>query len=293
VPVMRNEIFSRQTVELVEDTIEKLKNYKTQAVPREINLFYMKDGLRERIVYNSNNEVYEVLNTHLYFDEEAIKQELKSHPECFSPNVILRPLYQEMVLPNLAYIGGGGEIAYWLELKKAFENYKINFPILIVRNSLMWIDANTARKIDNIGLDIEELFEQEDQLLKNYVKENTEADLNLDHEKDEVAALFEKIRSRAIAIDPTLEQMVNGEMQKTINAVERIEAKIFKAEKKNYDISLNQIKSVKAKLFPEGILQERKDNFIPFYLKYGESFFEILLNELQPVERQFVIIKED
>src|SRR5690606_24662388 len=97
------------------------------------NLFYLGDGnIRERIV--CENETYYVLNSSYKFTQEEIMDELNSFPEKFSPNVLLRPLYQETVLPNLAYIGGSGEIAYWLQLKDYFESRKVLFPLLIVRN---------------------------------------------------------------------------------------------------------------------------------------------------------------
>ena len=112
---------------------------------------YLRDQIRNRII--QENDQYKVLDTDYVFTEKEILDELKTHPERFSPNVVLRPLYQELVLPNLAYIGGGGEIAYWLERKEQFEHFGINFPMLIRRNSVLWIDKNSQNKISGISID--------------------------------------------------------------------------------------------------------------------------------------------
>src|SRR5690606_35332588 len=127
--VIKDELINSQTSDLVNAEAEKLKKYyKVQVNAREINLFYAKENIRERIV--KINDKWKVLETDIEFDEKSLLKEIKTHPEHFSPNVLLRPLYQETILPNIAYIGGGAELAYWLELKKVFENYKIDFPVL-------------------------------------------------------------------------------------------------------------------------------------------------------------------
>ncbi|HYM94636.1 MAG TPA: bacillithiol biosynthesis cysteine-adding enzyme BshC, partial [Chitinophagaceae bacterium] len=125
IPVFEDDLVNQTASGIVERSVEKLQKagYKVQANPREINLFYLKDNIRERII--KQHSVFNVQHTTLKFTEEQIKKELRDHPDRFSPNVILRGVFQETILPNLMYIGGGGEIAYWLQLKELFENYKI------------------------------------------------------------------------------------------------------------------------------------------------------------------------
>jgi uncharacterized protein YllA (UPF0747 family) len=80
----------------------------------------------------------------------------------------MRPLYEEVILPNLCYIGGGGEIAYWLELKAYFDHSKITFPILLLRNSLLLVTQKQAKKADSLGLSFSDLFlKQTDLINKN------------------------------------------------------------------------------------------------------------------------------
>src|SRR6187399_2368675 len=95
---------------------------------------------------------------------------LTTNPEKFSPNVILRPLYQEVILPNLCYIGGGGEIAYWLELKSYFDSVKVTFPILLVRNSVLLATEKQAEKADKLELSWKDLFSKRANLANEKVK---------------------------------------------------------------------------------------------------------------------------
>ena len=143
----------------VSETIEQLKPYTIQVNPREINLFYIQDNLRERIVFENGN--YKINNTTLSFSESEILTELENNPKNFSPNVILRPLYQEVILPNLCYIGGGGEIAYWLELKSMFEVNNIAFPVLLVRNSVLIATEKQVSKLDKLQVNWNEIFQSE------------------------------------------------------------------------------------------------------------------------------------
>lgn len=290
--IVEEEIIKQSSFGLVNKTIEKLNDIglNAQASPREINFFYLKDQMRERIVFE--NGKYAVLNSDLSFTEKTIKEEIQNHPERFSPNVILRPLYQEIILPNLAYIGGGGEIAYWLERQEQFEHYGINFPMLIRRNSAMWIDKNSAKKMQKVGLDETSIFSETDSLLKDFVQSNSEAELSLEEEKKELTTLFEAILAKAKKIDPSLKKSVEGEKTKQLKAISNLEGKLLRAEKNNHDVSLNQIRGLKEKLFAGNGLQERKENFLGIYLKHGREFFDLLKENLNPLDKNFVVFVE-
>ncbi|MEO6630403.1 MAG: bacillithiol biosynthesis cysteine-adding enzyme BshC, partial [Mucilaginibacter sp.] len=131
-PIIEQDIVERNSFKNIEATNKQLHDLGVhiQVNPREINFFYLLDGLRERVTFE--NDVYKVLNTEISFTEAELKAEIAQYPERFSPNVVMRPLYQECILPNIAYIGGGAEVVYWLELKSNFEHYKVDFPILIL-----------------------------------------------------------------------------------------------------------------------------------------------------------------
>lgn len=290
IPLMKQELFERPSQAFVHKATEELEaaGFSGQAHAREINLFYLRDQIRERIVFENNQ--YQVLNTDYQFSEEELRAEVEKHPEHFSPNVVLRPLYQELILPNLAYIGGGGEIAYWLERKEQFAHFKLNFPMLIRRNSVLWLDGGTQKKMKKLGLGIEDLFIETEALLKRFIKQNTDSELSLAEEKEQQKQLFEAIKYKAQEIDPTLVKAVAAEQSKQLNILNQLEGRLMRAEKQKHEVALNQIRSLKEKLFPKNGLQERHDNFLGIYLQEGRNFFEVLLAHLNPLEEGFVVI---
>lgn len=288
---MRNELINRESIHSIEETSDYLiqLGYKKQVNPREINLFYLTDNLRERIVFQNGS--YEVLNTALKFSEEEILDELQKFPERFSPNVILRPLYQEVILPNLAYIGGGGELAYWFQLKKMFEKNNVVFPIVALRNSLMIIDKGTGKKMDKLGIAEKDVFLPTDDLIKNYIKKQSDVLLDLKKEENAMVGIYESIVEKAGKIDQSLQPMIKAELQKSLKSLKNIEGRLVKAEKQKEEVAINQIRSIKDKLFPNDSLQERKDNLLYLYMLMGEGFLEILFEALDPLENKFTVIK--
>lgn len=294
-PIMEQELLTPQSPALVAEKVDALEKlgYHEQAHARDINLFYLMDEFRARITYNESRDRYEVVDTDIKFSEDTLRAELHEHPERFSPNVILRPLFQETILPNLAYVGGGGELAYWMQYESLFEHYKVNFPMLVLRNSVMWLDKGAHKKRLQTELTLHDLFRDVDELIKEYVKEHAKDELSLAPQKRALRDLFAEVVDMAKAIDPTLEKPVKGEEQKTINSLEKLEAKLLRAEKNKFDTAVNQIRWIKNKLFPDGKLQERYDNIAMYWQKHGPECISILKEAIHPLEDQFVIIEED
>ncbi|MCX6199342.1 MAG: bacillithiol biosynthesis cysteine-adding enzyme BshC [Bacteroidetes bacterium] len=275
--VIKEEVLHSKAVDVLKENVAFLEtNYKAQAKPREINFFYLGENYRERIVYNSISQKFEVNNTSVSFSRDEIVSEIENHPARFSPNVIYRPLYQEMILPNLAFVGGAGELSYWLELKPLFDYYKVNYPMQVMRNSAAIINASVHKKLEKLNLKAEDFFEDLEQLINSYVKQNMNADSNLAGEKKKLEELFDSILKKAEASDVTLKQSATGEKQKVITALENLEAKMLKAEKRKQETAVNQIRSIHATLFPDGVLQERRENFIPYYT--NDFISEIISN---------------
>ncbi len=291
--IIETELFHQKSEQLVNETLTNFP-FEAQAKPRNINLFYLAQNSRERIVLNTDTNNFEILNTDIVLSPEQMLNELNQSPEKFSPNVILRPLFQQRVLPSLAYIGGGGEIAYWLQLKSLFEHFNVQFPMLLLRDSFMVIDSGTNKKLQKLQLSFEDLFTDEHQLINNFVKQNSQGETDISAEKLALVTIFGDLMKKAIAIDASLDKSVLAEKQAVLNTIAKLESKLLKAEKQKMEVQLNQIKGVLSKLFPGGGLQERYDNFIPFYLKYGDQLFDILLeNSTQPAVAFTTLVAED
>ncbi|WP_345954697.1 bacillithiol biosynthesis cysteine-adding enzyme BshC [Mucilaginibacter sp. PAMB04168] len=262
----------------------------TQVNPREINFFYLQDNLRERIV--QEGDIYHVLNTSIRFTQQELEQEIDTHPERFSPNVVMRPMYQEYILPNLAYIGGGAEIVYWLQLKANFDHYNIPFPILILRNSGLVIRKETTAKVRKMQLKPAQLFKDTDIIKNEWVKAHTQHELSLKDEWRELQCIFEKLKLRAHKIDPTLGPSTNAVQARLKHAIDNLERKLIKAEKRNHETHLRQIEAIKQDIFPKNSLQERSENFGLFYVKWGQVFIDELIRNFEPLEFKFTVLSE-
>ena len=287
--VIKADILENEANRLVEEQSAKLKEmgYKDQVYPREINFFYMKPGLRERIV--KEDGVFKALNTDIRFSKEELLQEIEEHPERFSPNVILRPLYQEWLLPNLAYVGGPAEVAYWLQLKGVFDYFETPFPILLPRNFALIINKASQHKLEKTGLEAVELFKDSHELKQQLVLANAEQEISLQEEQSELKVLFARIQEKAAAVDKSLEGFVGAEASKSQKSLDNIEKRVKKAEERKHETVLNQIDSLKEKLFPDNSLQERKESFLNFYIN-NPDFLQELGEQLQPFDFRFNIL---
>lgn len=290
-PLIKEELIHNHAHNLVQKTSSELGSlgYKLQVTPREINLFYLDKNVRERIVKDHD---YQVLNTDIKLSEKEILQLVEEAPEKFSPNVILRPLYQEMVLPNLAYVGGPAEMAYWLQLKPLFEHYKVSFPILMPRNFGLIINKNITKKIFKNNLSVKDLFLDLQSLKTKFIKENSENVIALDHEKDVLNQVFQSILHKGLAVDQSLEGMIGAESAKTLKGLENIEKKLRKAEEQKQETAIKQIENIKEKLFPGDGLQERKENILNFYIN-NPAILSFLMNNLEPFDFRFHVVIEN
>jgi bacillithiol biosynthesis cysteine-adding enzyme BshC len=293
IPVFQDDLLNNSSLGHVNNTVSRLEalGFANQAFVRPINLFYLLPGKRERI--EKQGDIYKVLNTEIQFQETEILSELENHPERFSPNVILRPLYQEIILPNLAYIGGGGELAYWMERKLQFEYYGIPYPMLIRRNSMQWIDKNAAAKLEKLGFKAVDIFKETETLIKEFVAKNSETELSFNEERIAFEGIFNQISEKVKLIDVSLEGNVAAQQAQLFNALEKLETRLFRSEKQKAETELNQIRKIQEKLCLPNGLQERKENFMGLYLKYGEELFNFLVNELNPLEREFLLVLEE
>jgi bacillithiol synthase len=287
--VIRQDVLVSANKGIVEQTNSSLEQlgYKTQIFCRDINFFYLTNGSRSRI--EKANGTYNILDSNLSFSESEIEKLITEEPDRFSPNVILRPLYQEMILPNLAYVGGPAEVIYWLQLKGVFDQFSVPFPILMPRNFGMIVDHEVGRKFAKTGLDFKEIFEEKNYLFNHWVLKHSPRNLTVGKERTELAKLFELLRERAESIDSTLSPFVGAEEKRSLNSLEKMERKFLRAEKRLHADKLRQIEAVKDALFPNGSLQERTDNFLNFYQR-DPQFIARLIESFDPFDFRFHIL---
>lgn len=287
--VFEDDLFHHTASRVVASTNAKLgEKYKVQANPREINVFYLKDDIRNRI--EKQGDGFFVVDTAISFTADEMKREIVEHPERFSPNVILRGLYQETILPNIAFIGGGGELAYWLELKELFHHYKVPYPVQVLRNSMLLVEKKWEEKIHGLGFSITDFFQTEQTLLDELVKRDSAAQVHLTNEIRDTRAFYDHLRKISGNIDKTLETHVNALEAKMLKQLKGLEKKLLRAEKRKFSDQSGQIRTIRAAIFPNGGLQERVENFMPWYARYGRDIIRKIYDNSLTIEQKFVII---
>ena len=273
---------------LVQNTIQKLslRKYPAQVNPRSINLFYLNHGKRLRITKPD-----ETTRQGVVWDTQ-LKSEMVEFPERFSPNVIMRPLYQQFLLPNLAYIGGPGELSYWLELRDMFEANKLTFPLLLPRNSMVWLDKRAAENWNGLGFNYEDLFKEVSVLEKEFTLINSSEQLDLSAETQVILAAMDAVTGKFSKVDPTLVNAVKAESERINQGLKGLEAKAIKATKAKLETKINQIGKVKNKVFPNGLAQERQDHLITYLAQYGFEFIENLKQTIDPLNFNVKVVEE-
>ncbi len=291
-PIMLKDVNDQFSFKAITRTTDKLvqQGGKSQIVPREINLFYISKGIRERLV--DTGSTIEIQGKGSFSKAEIVNWMQKS-PEEFSPNVSLRPLYQEIILPNLCYVGGAGEINYWLQLKGVFDAVNIPFPILQTRNSVLWIDKNSSDKMDKLDLTPIDLFKELHILNKEYLEKNASEEVDFSQLDAQMELLKKQLIDTTIMVDSSLEAFATAESVRMEKQLTQIKDRLYKTVKGKHDKNLKTIQQLKEKLFPENGLQERHTNF--FQLNPTGNYKAVLdeiVDNVQPFNSDFIVMIE-
>jgi len=290
--IIKDDVINNKANVLVESATKNLEvaGYKGQIFPRPINFFYMDDGVRERII-KENNE-FKVLNTSKTFTQGEIEKLIEDSPEKFSPNVVMRPVYQEVILPNLAYIGGPAEMAYWLQLREVFDQYSVPFPVLFPRLFGMIIPRPVMKKMKKNTLEIQDIFKDLNTLKEGIIASGESNQDDLANEISELQKVYQTIKEKAGAADKSLEGFVMSEQKKAEKSIDNIQKRIKRAEEQKHEVAINQVKGILDKLFPNGSLQEREDNFLNFHIN-NPQFIDELAEKLDPLDLRFNVLTDD
>jgi bacillithiol biosynthesis cysteine-adding enzyme BshC len=290
IPYAENELvakISHKTTTPIAENLNKL-GYNVQVNPREINLFYLNNGLRERIIEREGE--YFVHETEIQWSKAEILDELKDFPERFSPNVMLRPLYQEVILPNLCYIGGGGELAYWLELKDYFASENVVFPVLLLRNSALIQSEKLDKKREKLNISNKELFLKQHELINRKVRQISNIDIDFSKQKEHLVQQFQQMYELAGQTDESFLGAVKAQEVKQLKGLDNLEKRLLKAQKRKLEDEVSRIAELQNELFPNKSLQERQTNFSEIYAEFGQNLISVLLKELNPLQAEFKIL---
>lgn len=268
-PIIEEELFSNRCFQQVVPSNIQLKklNYNIQINPRKINLFELNEFKRSRI------------------DDCPMQYSI----EKISPNVLIRPLYQELILPNVAYIGGNIEIAYWLQLKSYFDYFNVPFPILIPRNSLTIINIKQQNKLNNLGISYWDLLNSKDEVINKLILDKSIISIDFKKYIFQIEDMYEVMIKESEKVEKTLKNLLMAQKIHQLNQFEKIKKRILKIEKNRQCQLINSINNIYNQLFPNQKLQERSINFLEFYLEYP-NFFELLYNKISTIKSYFNIL---
>jgi bacillithiol biosynthesis cysteine-adding enzyme BshC len=280
-PVIEKELLDQSAVGVMNQTNRFIENqgYSIQVNPRDINLFYVKDAIRQRI--EKQGERFVVLHTEQSFSVEEIKKELAEHPERFSPNVVLRPLYESTILPDIAYVGGPGEIAYWLQLKEVFNVYNTFLPVIFPRMFSGVVTKQQCAKLEKANVTLAELFLSEFDLKQVIVSRLIQEEISIEAHAKEITTAFDAITTIAATVDGSLKTWAQAEKAKALKQIEDIEKKLRKAEERKHEESIKSVLGIRDKILPNGKLQERQESVFTFLVN-DENLIQKLYQSLDP-----------
>ncbi|HRH69689.1 MAG TPA: bacillithiol biosynthesis cysteine-adding enzyme BshC [Flavobacteriales bacterium] len=290
-PVILEELVNQVTERTVRYADERIKErYAVQAHAREINLFHLRPGHRSRITRDRDHYLVQDGGPRWTLDELLIEAQVR--PQDFSPNVLLRPVYQETVLPNIAYIGGGGELAYWIQLRWLFQGLRVPMPVVILRTSAADISSKHLRQWEELGLTRTDLFAPLDVLKARVARERSSFSTSLEDERQRLATIYRELADRAASIDLSLRGAVEAQRVRAMRGTDRLEQGLLRAAKREQETALRRMDAVHAALFPNGELQERRDNILPLLANKGKHGWDRLIDVLDPLRHEFTLIEE-
>jgi bacillithiol biosynthesis cysteine-adding enzyme BshC len=289
--VMENDILSHNSFGALTATNARLERnkYRLQIHGREINFFYLSAEGRNLIKRTADG--FEISQTSIRFTEAAMQEEIKTHPERFSPNVVLRPVYQEKILPNLAYIGGPGEIAYWLQLKFVFQAHGVDFPMVVLRNSVTLMQSATLHRLRKKGVSTEQLFLKEEDLIKAYIAQ--EHPLQIEQQVAELDAIAQQTIDLVMPFDNRIASDLIAWKAGMNEYMSRARKEIIRKKKEKSDADIQQLIEIRQSLFPANGPQERYETLLQHTGDYYPYFLNALATSMRPLSHTMDILLND
>ncbi len=265
------------------------EHFSVQVEGREINFFYLAEHYRERIERGESG--FQTVDGRFRWTAEEIRDAIRRSPECFSPNVMMRPVYQECILPNLAYFGGAAEVAYWLEMKGIFEAHGIPYPVLLLRNSALWLDATNTHRRENSGIEPSDVLKKLDAVKRIWVEAHSADDLSLQHEKMQLQQLLAALEAKAQKLNAPTVQSAKALGVRLNKQVEGFSEKLFREYRRKESDKMRQLELLWAELYPSGSLQERVWMLPDVFKRFGAEWLSHSLEALPPEGAHFLIFE--
>lgn len=296
IPVFEKELrnYPRSCESVIEISAVIEQMYEPQVKPRPINLFLTHQGSRFAIEPKGDG-TFGLRNSRQKFSEDEFFSMLYTNPEYFSPNVVLRPIAQDYLLPTIAYIAGPAEVAYFSQLKEVYGFFNVPMPIIYPRSSVTLVERRVASFFDKYELPLELFYEEG--LLRNKmmykVNEIKVEDIFANY-FDEINAATYTLTEKIEQIDKSLTDGLRNKKDRYLEIIENFQRKFLDVQAKLNETNISKLQMYLNMLYPEGVLQERFFNVTYFINKYGFDFITGLLEsiQLEPSYHQLITVPE-
>src|SRR4030095_4278108 len=293
IPVFEKEITSspRLCESIITTSAELEKNYDLQVKPKVINIYYLHNDNR-LLIEPRDGDKFALRNSKRRFEKDELLNALNEDPELFSPNVVLRPICQDYLLPTIAYAGGPGEISYFAQFKPAYKHYEITMPIIFPRASATIIEGKITKFMNNFNVKLEDIFHH-NFLVSKVVDKLSEVKIEDEISKysDEMNKIFYDMRNMTVKVDQTLLAAIDNMKEKTKQNLEHFKTKLINAQAKKSEATTTQIDKVTNNIYPNHNLQERVINIAYFLNKYDDAFMKKLFHEIDVLNFNHQVIE--
>ncbi len=291
-PIFTKEVndFSIQTQKLIQTSAKLEENYHAQVKVKPVNMFYHTDDGRYSI--EPVDEIFKLRRKRKQFTKEEILNEIENAPERFSPNVLLRPICQDYLLPTGFYIAGPSEISYFAQVTPLYNFYKIVTPIIYPRSSVTIMEKNVESAMDKYDLTLTDIFLGLDELKEKVIAGLSENNIEKAFEDsvNEIDLTFDKLKENLFAIDKTLVDSSLRYRDRVLSLINELKSKAIKAQENKHETTIRQLTRLSHLLYPLENLQEREINFIYFYNKYGKELINKIYNDISISEFEHQVI---
>jgi bacillithiol biosynthesis cysteine-adding enzyme BshC len=254
--------------------------YHAQVSARPTNLFWLEDDGRYPI--DQDDDTFRLRHDGRTFTRTELLDALESTPERFSPNVVLRPLMQDRLLPTATYVAGPGEVSYFAQYRGVYDWAGMAMPLIHPRASVSLVESKVQKVLDKYDLGICDFESDEDALFQDVVVQSMEVDVEAlfgDALRDMHQALND-LKPEVEAVDATLGSATEAARAEVMEAIDELKHKVVRAEKRKHDEIRAQLHKAHANLRPGGTLQERVVNVLYYLNKYSLDLLDDLRRTL-------------
>ncbi len=270
---------------IINRTSEELvaRGYHVQASPTDgqLNLFYADP---DRTAIGVSEGGMRLTPDGTTVSKKDVLKRLQDEPSQFSPNVLLRPIYQDTLFPTLAYVAGPSELAYFAQLRGLYEHFGVVMPLIASRASFTVVERAPARFLERYDVSFVELKSNDESILNNILRQHTPPGLDEDlaRARNCIEDITSALERDLAPVDASLVPTVKSTRGKLLHHLKELESKALRAVKRKNETVRQQFFASRTALFPGFTFQERRLSPLGFLAKYGWHFATMIEESVEP-----------